>query len=125
MRHFMRGVAVPFALAFAAVAGPLPAPQQVDIPAANLTRHARLYKPDGDGPFPTVIALHGCGGLGGHSEAVQARYRDWAEQLGQDGQAVLLAGSYGSRDLGPQCRVNERTVRGPRERGADRAAGRT
>ena len=62
-------------------AAPLPAPHQVDIPAANLTLHAQLYKPDGDGPFPTVIALHGCGGLSGQSEPVPARYRDWAEQL--------------------------------------------
>ena len=73
------------AVALAAVAGavdaaPLPAPHLVEIPAANLTLHAQLYKPDGDGPFPTVIALHGCGGLGGGSEPVLSRYRDWAEQ---------------------------------------------
>ena len=51
-----------FAVSFAAAAAPLPAPHQVDIPAANLTLHAQLYKPEGDGPFPTVIALHSCGG---------------------------------------------------------------
>ena len=44
---------------------PLPSPHQVDIPASSGTLHAQLYKPDGDGPFPVVIALHGCGGLGG------------------------------------------------------------
>ena len=43
-----------------------------DIPAANLTLHAQLYKPDGDGPFPTVIALHGCGGFSGHPEPLPA-----------------------------------------------------
>ncbi len=64
------------AVSFAAAAAPLPAPHQVDIPSANLTLHAQLYKPEGDGPFPTVIALHGCGGLGGHSEPVLPRYRD-------------------------------------------------
>src|SRR5215212_304806 len=58
-----------------------PAPQQVDIPAGSAVLHAQLYKPDGNGPFPVVIAMHGCGGLGAHSEAVQPRYRDWAEQL--------------------------------------------
>ena len=60
---------------------------------------AELYKPDGDGPFPTVIALHGCGGLGGHSEAVLPRYRDWAERLLKEGHAVLLPDSYGSRGI--------------------------
>ena len=105
--------------ACAADAGQLPAPHQVDIPANGLTLHAQLYKPDGDGPFPTVIALHGCGGLGGQSEPVLARYRDWAEQLLKTGHAVLLPDSYGSRELGPQCRVKERRVLARRERVAD------
>src|SRR3981189_3604885 len=91
-------------------AAPLPAPHQVEVPAPNLNLHAQLFKPDGDGPFPTVIALHSCGGLGGHSEAVAPRYHDWAEQLLKAGYAVLLPDSYGSRELGPQCRVNERPV---------------
>jgi dienelactone hydrolase len=102
-------------------AAPLPAPSHVDIPSASLTLHAQLFKPEGDGPFPTVIALHGCGGLGGHSEAVLPRYRDWAEQLLKTGHAVLLPDSYGSRELGPQCRVKERERRvlARRERVAD------
>src|SRR5229473_3512985 len=96
------------AAAYAADATPLPAPHQVDIPLASGTLHAQLYKPDGDGPFPIVIALHGCGGLASHSEPVQPRYRDWAEQLLKGGNAVLLPDSYGSHELGPQCRVEER-----------------
>ena len=109
------------AVAFAADAAPLPAPHQVDIPAANVTLHAQLYKPDGNGPFPTVIALHGCGGLAGHSEPVLPRYRDWAEQFLSTGHAVLLPDSYGSRELGPQCRVKERErhVLARKERVAD------
>ena len=113
-----------FAVAFAAEAAPLPDPRQVDIPLANGVLHAQLYKPDGDGPFPVVIALHGCGGLGGHSEPIQPRYRDWAEQLLRGGSAVLLPDSYGSRELGPQCRVGERRVRARRERVADITASR-
>jgi dienelactone hydrolase len=113
-----------FAVAYAADAAPLP--HQVDIALANGTLHAQLYKPDGDGPFPVVIALHGCGGLAGHSEPVQQRYRDWAEQLLKDGNAVLLPDSYGSRELGPQCRVKdrERHVLARRERVADIMASR-
>ena len=41
-------------LAFACAADAAPAPQQVDIPAGPITLHAQLFKPDGDGPFPTV-----------------------------------------------------------------------
>src|SRR4030088_2919828 len=63
-------------------AGAQPAvPQQVDIPSSGGVLHAQLFKPDGTGPFPTVIALHGCGGLNGQSDRIQPRYLDWAEQL--------------------------------------------
>lgn len=101
-----------------------PVPQQVDIPLASGILHAQLYKPEGAGPFPTVIALHGCDGLGGHADPVQPHYRDWAERLLRAGNAVLLPDSYGSRDLGPQCRVREMHVKARRERVADIAASR-
>ena len=39
------------------------APEHVDIPEGGLTLHATLYRPDGAGPFPAVVALHDCGGL--------------------------------------------------------------
>jgi dienelactone hydrolase len=111
-------------LAFAAEAAPAPSPRQVDIPLSSGILHAQLYKPDGDGPFPVVIALHGCGGLAGHSEPVQARYREWAELLLKAGNAVLLPDSYASRELGPQCRVKERRILARRERVADIMASR-
>ena len=113
-----------FAVAFAADAAPLPAPHQVDIRAGSEVLHAQLYKPDGNGPFPVVIALHGCDGLAGRSEPVQPRYRDWAEQLLKAGNAVLLPDSYGSRELGPQCRVKEHRIHARRERVADILASR-
>jgi dienelactone hydrolase len=95
------------------------APHQIDIASGNAVLHSQLFKPEGDGPFPIVIALHGCGGLAAHSEPVQTRYRDWAEQLVKDGSAVLFPDSYGSRGLGPQCRANERRLAARRERVAD------
>jgi dienelactone hydrolase len=113
-----------FAAAPAADAAPLAAPRQVDIPSGDSILHAQLYKPDGEGPFPVVIALHGCGGLAGRSEPVLPRYRDWAEQLLRGGQAVLLPDSYGSRELGPQCRAKEPKILARRERVADIMASR-
>ena len=108
----------------AAVSAATAAPQQVEIPSSSGTLHAQLFKPDGSGPFPTVIALHGCGGLNGQADQIQPRYRDWAEQLLKDGNAVLLPDSYGSRELGPQCRVKERRVLARRERVVDIMAAR-
>ncbi len=106
-------------LAFAFAADAAPAPQLVDIPAGAITLHAQLFKPEGAGPFPVVIALHGCGGLSTSSDAVQPRYRDWAEQLLKTKHAVLLPDSFGSRELGPQCRIKERRVLARRDRVAD------
>ena len=54
----------------------------------------------------------------------QPRYREWAEQLVKAGYAVLLPDSYGSRELGPQCRVKERKVQARRERVEDIMAAR-
>ena len=125
----MRSLTAIALMAFIAASSPadaasLPSPQQVDIPDRERVLHAELYKPDGGGPFPTVIALHACGGLGGHSEPVLSRYRDWAERLLKEGNAVLLPDSYGSRGIGPQCRVKERKVRARRERVEDVVAAR-
>ena len=108
----------------AAQAAPARAPQAVEIPLSSGVLHAQLFKPEGEGPFPTVIALHGCGGLGSHSDSVQPRYRDWAERLLKAGNAVLLPDSYGSRELGPQCRVKDIHVKARRERVTDIAASR-
>ena len=108
----------------AAHAAPAPAPAQVEIPLSSGVLHAQLFKPEGEGPFPTVIALHGCGGLGSHSDSVQPRYRDWAERLLKAGNAVLWPDSYGSRELGPQCRVKEMHIKARRERVTDIAASR-
>jgi dienelactone hydrolase len=112
------------AVARPAAAAPLPVPQAVEIPSGPAVLHAQLFKPEGNGPFPVVIALHGCGGLSGHAEPVQVRYRDWAEELLKDGKAVLFPDSYGSRELGPQCHVKERRITARRERVADILAAR-
>jgi dienelactone hydrolase len=124
--RFLACVALLMLIAAGSSAGaaPLPSPQQVEIPAPEGVLRAELYKPEGTGPFPSVIALHGCGGLGTHSEPVLSRYRDWAEWLLKEGHAVLLPDSFGSRGLGPQCRVRERKVRARRERVEDVVAAR-
>jgi dienelactone hydrolase len=125
MRLLATSISLAFlAATFAANAASASAPQQVEIPLSSGTLHAQLFRPDGPGPFPAVIALHGCGGLNVQSDQIQSRYRDWAEQLLKAGNAVLLPDSYGSRELGPQCKVKERRVLARRERVADIMASR-
>lgn len=96
-----------------------PAEQQVEIHSGKLVLHAQLYKPDGNGPFPAVIALHGCDGLAAPGETVAPHYRDWAELLLKAGYAVLLPDSFTSREVGPQCREKDRKILARRERVAD------
>ncbi len=100
------------------------AAEQVDIPDGNLTLHATLYRPGGPGPFPAVVALHDCGGLSQRPNAASQLYGAWAQHLVADGFAVLFPDSFGSRGLGPQCRVHQSKARASRERIADAEAAR-
>lgn len=58
---------------------------------------AYLSKPEGDGPFPAVILLHGCSG-------VAPRSRMWAERLNGWGYATLIVDSFGPRGIVNGCR---------------------
>lgn len=88
----------------------------ITIPGPDITLKAVLYRPDGPGPFPAVVALHGCGGL---SRPTAGRDRAWAQHLTDSGFIVLFPDSFGSRHLGSQCRVRRRLVSSSRERVAD------
>src|SRR3974390_271105 len=57
------------------------ASEQVDIPDGALTLHATLYRPDGDGPFPAVVALHDCGGFTQRPATQAPLYSEWAKRL--------------------------------------------
>ncbi len=94
-------------------------PETVEIPGGDQRLRAAVYRPQGNGPFPVVVGLHGCGGLNGPDKSVEATYRDWAEHLVASGFAVVYPDSYGSRGLGNQCAVRARSVRNDRERVTD------
>ena len=95
------------------------APERVEIPEGQRTLKAVLYRPEGPGPFPAIVAMHGCAGLNISGEEIDRRYRDWAERLVKAGFAVLFPDSYGSRGLGSLCRVRVRSVRTDRDRVLD------
>ena len=98
--------------------------EQVDIPQADVTLHGVLFRPDGAGPFPGVVALHGCESLIRGTGKVAPIFAAWGERLAAAGLAVVFPDSFGSRGLSTQCRVRERKVRSERERVADANAAR-
>jgi dienelactone hydrolase len=55
---------------------------------------ARLVEPKGPGPFPAVVMLHDCSGLGPRSSGAPAR---WASTLVEQGYAVLIPDSFTPR----------------------------
>jgi dienelactone hydrolase len=86
---------------------------------------ARLFLPSGAGPFPAIVALHGCGGPNDSRGGLSRRHRDWAERWVGQGYAVLFPDSFGSRGFGSLCNTRDREVRPGRERAADVAGART
>src|SRR6516165_4455430 len=84
--------------------------------------HGILYRPEGAGPFPSVVALHGCGGLVNRAGKIVPRFADWGNRLAGTGIGVIFPDSFSSRGIGSQCTVRERKVRSSRERVADAKA---
>ena len=70
-----------------------------------------LFRPEGAGPFPAVVALHGCESLISRAGKLRPHLADWGERLAAAGLAVIFPDSFGSRGLRTQCRVGERKVR--------------
>jgi dienelactone hydrolase len=65
-----------------------------------------LTRPDGDGPFPAVILLHGCSGLPG----ALRRLGEWAEWYRARGWASIILDSFGPRSIAAVCNTNEVTA---------------
>jgi dienelactone hydrolase len=100
-----------------------PTPEVVEFTHDGHKLKAFIYRPQGSGPFPAVVALHNCDGLAGRRTGFGRRYRDWGERLVAAGFVVLFPDSFGSRGLGPQCAAG-RTMRSGRERAVDADAAR-
>ena len=98
--------------------------ETISFPGHELTLRGELYRPVGSGPFPAVVALHGCAGLYGKDGGLSPRHQDWANRLVAAGFVVLFPDSFGSRGAGPQCKVEDRVTRPAYERKADAIAAR-
>ncbi|MCV0424706.1 MAG: hypothetical protein K5905_04490 [Roseibium sp.] len=55
-----------------------------------------LSKPEGNGPHPALILLHGCGGI-------HQSHFDWAAHFNQQGFATLVVDSFRPRSLISDC----------------------
>ncbi len=55
-----------------------------------------VFRPDGAGPFPAIVLVHTCGGIGEHS-------RYWTEEFLKHGFAVLVVDSLGPRGVKDVC----------------------
>lgn len=99
------------------------APERLAIPAPDGARlDTLLFHPAGAGPHPAVILLHGCGGRDDRRGRMLARDADWAARLAAAGYLVAAPDSFGSRGLGQQCTVANRTVAASRTRRDDAEA---
>jgi dienelactone hydrolase len=99
-------------------------PETVEFREADLTLKGVLFRPEGNGPFPAVIAMHSCAGLMGTLGTMRTRYRDWAQQLVKMGFVVLFPDSYAPRGLGSECGDRNQAIRPDHERVADALAAR-
>jgi dienelactone hydrolase len=55
-----------------------------------------LYQPEGPGPFPSIVLLHGCAGI-------RPKHHWWARQLRHWGYTALIVDSLGPRNIPDVC----------------------
>ncbi len=85
-------------------------PEKITFLAGNaeaLQLTGYLYRPAGDGPFPAIVALHGCGGLFTRTGRMQKRNVDWAARLTEAGIAVLFPDSFIPRGVPEVCTLKQ------------------
>jgi dienelactone hydrolase len=62
------------------------------LPAASIP--VKVLKPDGPGPFPAIVMLHDCSGLGPRSSGAPAR---WGALLQRQGYVIVIPDSFSTR----------------------------
>lgn len=66
--------------------------ETLDERIAAMMPYADIVKPEGPGPFPVVVQMHGCGGK-------KAFQQTWAEVARDAGWAAIVLDSYGHRGI--------------------------
>lgn len=124
MPHRRSLTSILVALLLAGGAARASGPERVEFGDGETTLKGTLYRPDGAGPHPAVVAMHDCSGLTDAIGRITSKYREWAQLLVRDGFVVLFPESYGSRGLGSQCTVRNRPIRPDHEMVEDANAAR-
>ena len=87
------------------------AQQELTFPSAAGTDSipASLFKPDGQGPFPALVIMHDCNGLGPRSSGAARR---WGRELLQQGYVILIPDSFSPRGASDGvCTLSDPTIR--------------
>jgi dienelactone hydrolase len=90
---------LPFILAHCASAPSNRLPLTYDaksVGGPNSSAPLQLYLPPGNGPFPAVLVMHGCGGI-------LDNHRTWASRLVGWGYAAVIVDSFGPRNQRRIC----------------------
>src|SRR5258706_15657373 len=114
-RSLAEAAAILALLSSCAAAPPLPPEPARLTPSIPI----KVEKPDGPGPFPAVVILHDCSGLGPRSSGAPAR---WAKGLVGQGYVVALPDSFSTRGFPAGVCVDPNPARlevAPRRRMAD------
>lgn len=106
-------------LALLLVAAPPPETVMFASRDEGVTLTGVLLRPDGAGPFPAMVLLHGCGGLAKEDGALLPRHAEWADLLRNQGYVVLLPDSFGPRGVTGICKTNDSKIRPTKERARD------
>ncbi len=76
----------------------------------GVSLRAHLLRPEGPGPFPAVVLLHGCGGAVTARGRIGARHRDWMERFVANGIVALLVDSFTPRGYRAICEMRNRPI---------------
>jgi dienelactone hydrolase len=98
-------------LAVSTACGSAAAQQKIQFPALDGKDGASptaidgyLFRPNGPGPHPAVVFMHGCGGLFSRTtNAIVSRETAWRQQLVDKGFVVLMVDGFTPRDTVEMC----------------------
>ncbi len=98
-------------LAVSMACGGAAAQQKVQFPAVDGRDGAAatelagyLFHPNGPGPHPAIVFMHGCGGLFSRTtNAILSRETAWRQQLADKGFVVLMVDGFTPRDTVEMC----------------------
>jgi dienelactone hydrolase len=125
MRRRLAAVLLTIFLDLPALAGAAYDTEWVEFPALKefageaVQLSALQFRPQGAGPFPAIVLMHGCSGMYTPSGYITASYRNWAELLALDGYVAVLVDGFNPRGYRTICELQKRPILESRERVED------